>query len=273
MSLIYAWLEHPILINSTKNNMPELTPFLLKKIISTLILPPAGLILLALVGLWINKLQPKMGRALAALSLATLTILSMPVTGNALLRSLETAPPINEVQLKQVQAIVVSGGGTNSQAPEFGNEDTVNRWTLQRLRYGAYLQQQTGKPILVTGGSPFGGRTESDAMAETLQRDFHAKDIWTEGQSKDTAENAAYSAVILKDHGIERIAVISQAWHLPRAIKLFEQQGLVVYPASTGYTNEDNEPIIRWLPKASALDKSSIALKEYLGRVFSSAQK
>ena len=252
--------------------MLELLPFLTKKIVSALILPPTSLLLLALIGLWLCGKHPKTGRTIATLSLTTLLILSLPVTGNALLHSRETVPPISEVQIKQVQAIVVLGGGTNSQAPEFGNEDTVNRWTLQRIRYGAYLQQLTVHPILVTGGAPYGGRPEADAMAETLQRDFHAHSIWTENQSKDTAENAAYSATILKEHGVQRIALISQAWHLPRAIKLFEQQGLTVYPAPTGYTHEDNEPINRWLPKASALDKSSIALKEYLGQIFSGAR-
>ena len=246
--------------------------FLFKKIISALVLPPTSLILLALVGVWVSKKHPKTGRTLATLSLASLLILSLPVVGNALLQSLETTPPINEAQLKDIQAIVILGGGKNNKAPEFGNEDTVNRWTLQRLRYGAYMQQQTGKPILVTGGGLFGERPEADAMAETLQRDFHVKDIWTEDQSKDTAENAAYSATILKQHGIERIAIISQAWHLPRAITLFEQQGLIVYPAPTGYTHDDNEPVIRWLPKASALDKSATALKEYLGRLANNAQ-
>lgn len=243
--------------------------FLLKKIVSALILPPTSLILLALFGLWLSRKHPNAGRNLAMLSLTTLLILSLPVTGNALIQSLETTPPISPAHLKEVQAVVILGGGNNSHAPEFGYEDTVNRWTLQRLRYGAYLQQLTSKPILVTGGAPFGGRAEADAMAEALQRDFHAKDIWIENQSKDTVENAAYSAAILKQHDVKRIALISQAWHLPRAIKLFEQQGLTVYPAPTGYTNEDNEPIIRWLPKASALDKSSIALKEYLGPIFS----
>lgn len=249
--------------------MPESLPFLIKKIVSALFFPPTSLILLTFIGLWLSRKHLKAGRTLATLSLTILLILSLPVTGNALLQSLETLPPITEAQLKEVQAIVVLGGGNNSQAPEFGHEDTVNRWTLQRLRYGAYLQQQTNKPILVTGGAPFGGRSEADAMSQTLQRDFHAKDIWIEDQSKDTAGNATYSVAILKQHDIKRIAIISQAWHLPRAIKLFEQQGLTVYPAPTGYTQEDNEPIIRWLPKASALDKSSIAFKEYLGLIFS----
>lgn len=242
--------------------------FLFKKIISALVLPPTSLILLALAGLWFGQNRPKTGRILATLSLATLLILSLPATGNALLQSLETSQPISKAQLEDMQAIVILAGGKNNEAPEFGNADTVNRWTLQRLRYGAYMQEQTGKPILVTGGGLFGERPEADAMAEALQRDFHSKDIWIEDQSKDTAENAAYSAAILKQHDVQRIAIISQAWHLPRAIKLFEQQGLTVYPAPTGYTNEDNEPIIRWLPKASALDKSAIALKEYLGQIF-----
>lgn len=244
--------------------------FLLKKIVSALILPPTSLVLLAFFGLWLTRKHPKTGRILAALSLVTLLILALPVTGKALLKSLETSPPISEVQLKDIQAIVVLGGGKNNEAPEFDNQDTVNRWTLQRLRYGAYLQQQTGKPILVTGGAPYGGRPEAVTMAETLKRDFHAKKIWIEDQSKDTAENATYSATILKEHGFQRIAIISQAWHLPRAIPLFEQQGLTVYPAPTGFTTTEKQVVAKWLPNASALDKSSIALKEYLGRIFSS---
>lgn len=248
------------------------TTFLLKKILSALILPPTSLILLAFVGLWLSRKHPKTGKTLTALSLAALLILSLPITGNALLHSLETTPPITEAELKDIQAIVILGGGKNNNAPEYGGIDTINRWTLERLRYGARLQQQTGKPILVTGGAPFGGRPEADAMAESLQQDFHAQTIWIEDQSNDTTENAQYSAALLKAKDVQRIALVSQAWHLPRAIKLLEQQGLTVYPAPTGYTHEDNEPIIRWLPKASALNKSAIALKEYLGMLANSTQ-
>ena len=73
---------------------------------------------------------------------------------------------------------------------------------------------------------------------------------------------------MLKQHGVTNIALVSQAWHLPRAIQLFEQQGLSVTPAPTGYTSDEAETIAQWLPKASALDKSSIAIKEYLGALF-----
>lgn len=241
--------------------------FLLQKIISALILPPTSLILLALLGIYLSRKHPKFGRTLAALSLTTLLILSLPITGNALLCSLETAPPITETQLKDIQAIVILGGGKNNNAPEYGGIDTVSKWTLERLRYGARLQQQTGKPILVTSGAPFGGRPEADAMAESLKQDFNAKTIWIEDQSNDTAENAAYSAIILNQQGISKIALVSQAWHTPRAVPLFEQQGLKVYPAPIGFTREDIEPWAQWLPKASALDKSSMANREWIAMI------
>lgn len=241
------------------------TLFLLKKILSALILPPTSLILLAFLGLWLTRKHRKTGKALIALALTTLLVLSLPITGNALLHSLETAPPITEAQLKDIQVIVIVGGGKNNNAPEYGGTDTINKATLERLRYGARLQQQTGKPILVTGGAPYGGRPEADAMAEILKQDFHAKTIWVEDQSNDTAENAAYSAKILKQHSITHIALVSQAWHLPRAKALFEKQGLTVTLAGTGYNTGEQHTLAQWLPDASALYKSSLALKEYLG--------
>lgn len=251
--------------------MLDSTPhlFLLKKILSALILPPTSLILLGFIGLWLTKKHPKAGKALTALALTTLLILSLPITGNTLMRSLETAPPITQAQLKNIQAIVILGGGKNNNAPEYGGIDTINKWTLERLRYGAHLQQQTGKPILVTGGAPYGGKPEADAMAETLKEDFHTKTILVEDRSNDTAENAIYSAKILKEHGITRIALVSQAWHLLRAKALFEKQGVTVTLAGTGFTSAEQNTIDQWLPKASALLKSSMALKEYLGAIFS----
>ena len=124
--------------------------FLLKKILSALILPPTSLILLALLGIYLSRKHPRIGRTLAALSLTTLLILSLPITGNALLHNLETARTITAAQLKDIQAIVILGGGKNNNAPEYGGTDTINKATLERLRYGAHLQQQTDKPAYFT---------------------------------------------------------------------------------------------------------------------------
>lgn len=115
------------------------TAFLLKKILSALILPPASLILLAFLGLWLTRKHPRAGKTLIALALTTLLILSLPITGNALLHSLETAPPITQAQLKDIKAIMILGGGKNNNAPEYGGIDTVIEWTLGHLSYGTLL--------------------------------------------------------------------------------------------------------------------------------------
>lgn len=240
--------------------------YLVKKLVSALALPPVDLLLLALFGLWLARRHPRLGRATALVALLCMFALSVPLTGEILMSSLETTPPIAAAQLAQAQAIVILGGGNYVAAPEYGG-DTVGNATLERIRYGAYLQRQSGLPILVTSGSPFGGRPEGETMKEALERDFHARVKWTENESRDTAENAAYSAAILKAAGISRIALVSHVWHLPRAVELFERQGLQVFPAPTGYSTHSPSLLSRVLPSADAFAYGSRALHEWMGRL------
>ena len=243
--------------------------FLLKKILAALILPPAGPILLALFGLWLLRAKSRRwqhgGAALATLSLLGLLVLSLPVVGNALMAPLEPHPPIAPEQLRRVQAIVILGGGSYFAAPEYGG-DTVSHYTLERLRYGARLGRESSLPVLVTGGAPFGGRAEAESMREALEREFGIKVRWVETASRDTAENARLSAPLLKAAGVTRIALVSHGWHLPRAIELFEKQGIEVTPAPTAFSTGSPSLLEDLLP--GGLVTSRLALREYLGRLY-----
>lgn len=239
--------------------------FHLTKILSTLVLPPAGPILLALFGVWLSRKHPRFGRSLTTLALLSLFALALPPVANSLLQTLEVHPPITQQGMKQVQAIVILGGGTYYDAPEYAG-DTVSRYTLERLRYGALLQKRSSLPILVTGGAPFGGRPEGELMREAIERDFGGRVQWVEGKSRDTAENAVYSAELLKKAGIQRIALLSHGWHLPRAISLFERQGLEVIAAPTAFTTQSPSQLEYLLPSTTALSNSTFALREWLGR-------
>ena len=243
--------------------------FLLKKILAALLLPPAGPILLALLGLWLMRSRSRRwqhgGAALATLSLVSLLLLSLPVVGNALMAPLEPNPPITAVQLQRVQAIVILGGGTYFAAPEYGS-DTVSHYTLERLRYGARLARESRLPLQVTGGAPFGGRAEAESMREALERDFGVKVRWVEASSRDTEENASLSASMLKTAGVTRIALVSHGWHLPRAIPLFQKQGLDVTPAPMAFSTGSHSLLEDLLP--GGLVTSRLALREYLGRLF-----
>jgi uncharacterized SAM-binding protein YcdF (DUF218 family) len=244
--------------------------FLLKKILAALILPPAGPILLALIGLWLSRSCKSRrwqhgGAALASLSLVSLLLLSLPVVGNALMAPLEGQTPITATQLQRVQAIVILGGGTYFTAPEYGG-DTVGLATLERLRYGALLARESRLPLLVTGGAPTGGRPEAESMREALEKDFGVKVRWVEASSRDTAENASLSAAMLKAGGVTRVALVSHAWHLTRAMALFEKQGLEVTAAPMGFSTAAPSLLAGFLP--GNLGTSREALHEYLGQLY-----
>lgn len=237
--------------------------FLLKKVLAALILPPTGPLLLAAIGLWLSRRRPRLGHFVVALGLATLLALSLPWVATPLLCSVQNAPPPNPEELAGAQAIVILGGGNYLDAPEYGT-DTVNALTLERLRYGARLAHQTGLPVAVTGGAPSGGLPEGEAMRETLATDFRITARWVESSSKETGENAAFLAPLLKQAGITRIVLVTHAWHMRRAQVAFEKQGLTVVPGPTRFATE-TATSLRWLPSAVALHNSQIALHEWLG--------
>jgi uncharacterized SAM-binding protein YcdF (DUF218 family) len=243
--------------------------FLLKKLLTALILPPTGPLLLALGGLWLTRSNSRRWRnggvLLAAMSLLGLLVLSLPVVGRMLMAPLEPHPPISREQLQRVQAIVILGGGSYSGAAEYGG-DTVGPATLERLRYGARLARASRLPLLVTAGAPFGGRAEGVLMSEVLESEFGVKVRWVEAVSRNTAENASLSAPVLKAAGVSRIALLSHGWHLPRAIPLFENQGFEVIPAPMGFSAAPSPDWADWLPQD--LGTSRVALHEYLGLLY-----
>ncbi len=243
--------------------------FLLKKILTALILPPTGPVLLALFGLWLSRRKSRRwqyaGLALATLSLLALIALSMPVVGNALTPAAATQAPINAETLRRAQAIVILGGGSYYAAPEYGG-DTVGSASLVRARYGAKLARETGLPVLVTSGSPLGGRAEADSMREVLEKEFGVRVRWTETKSRDTEENASMSAPLLKANGITRVALVTHASHMPRAADLFRREGIEVLPAPTGFRTASPSAIEDYLPRN--LRPAREALHEHLGKLF-----
>jgi uncharacterized SAM-binding protein YcdF (DUF218 family) len=239
----------------------------LKILISTLLLPPGnGLALLCIAGIF-RRRRWAFGLAAAATMLSIAQCL--PAVADRLIASLEkqSATLAPTATKPEAGAIVILGSGLNTDATEYGG-DTANDRTLIRTRYGATLARRYELPVLVTGGRPpRASRAEADVMAGILQDEFGVAVRWQETASMDTAENAAFSASILKAAGIHRIVLVTHAFHMPRARRLFEQAGLEVIPAPTAYFSH---PHFDWqvsdfLPQAKALHTSYYALHEWLG--------
>jgi uncharacterized SAM-binding protein YcdF (DUF218 family) len=237
--------------------------YLMKQLILNLILPPAGPLLIAIGSIFLVRYRPRLGKFLAGAALSSLLLLSTSWVAGSLLASLQQFPAITEQQLNTCQAIVVLGGGMYRRAPEYGG-DTIGYTSLERLRYAIRLSKRSGLPILATGGAPEGGMAEAEAMARSAQEDFSTKIRWIEGASLNTADNARMSAAMLKRNGIERIALVTHAWHLRRAVTLFEAAGLSVVPAPTAFSTQPSDFSV-FIPNAAALAASRQALHEWLG--------
>lgn len=231
---------------------------------AALVLPPTGPLLLALVGLLLLGRRPRLGRALAWVGVTALLILSLPVVSHALLRSLEP-PALDLRRTGEAQAIVILGGGVRRNAAEFGG-DTLARLTLERVRYGALVARATRLPVLVSGGSVYGGTAEAALMKRALEEEFGVEVSWSEERSRDTRSNAAESASILLPAGIKRILLVAHGFDMPRARGEFASAGFDVMPAPTVVAGErlsfDNP--VETLPSMSALQGSYYALYELL---------
>lgn len=244
--------------------------FWLKKFAAVMALPPLAPMLLIGLGLLLLKRHRRTGLSLAWGGLLCAFVLSAPFTVGLMLRGLEDVPPLTLQEARRADAIVILGGGKRTHAPEFGSEtggETVNRLTLERLRYGARLARDTGLPILVTGGLAHDGWSEAELMRSALERDFGIPPRWVEHASRDTRQNAEFAAVHLQAAKVRRIVLVTHAVHMARAQAEFERHGLDVVPAPTGWLSGPPDPN-EWpdlVPNANAAYAGWLAAHEWLG--------
>ena len=169
----------------------------------------------------------------------------------------------------QVQAIVVLGGGLLPHAPEYGTARPTAQ-TAARLSYGIFLSQQSKLPVAFSGGVGWGTRAaqgsgEADVAQRVALDEYGVALRWLEGKSRDTAENANFTAPLLAVSGVERIALVTHATHMPRALAEFERIGLVVTPAPMGFVLPRRSALLEWLPSAEGHLATQQVWREVLG--------
>jgi uncharacterized SAM-binding protein YcdF (DUF218 family) len=242
-----------------------MTAWFATNLIALALLPPLSLVILLAAGLIVHRRRPRLAMSLILLSATALYALSTPWVGGLLQKTLEISSPLSPNALKTADAIVVLGGGRRIVADEYGS-DTLNGLSLERLRYAAFLHRASGLPILVTGGKPGGGTlAEGQIMQRILQTEYDIPVRWVEDDALTTWDNARLSAPLLKRAGVQRIALVTHAWHLRRAVPLFESQGLGVIPAGIQFSNTRVDSILDLLPTPAGLRDSTFALHEWLG--------
>lgn len=88
--------------------------------------------------------------------------------------------------------------------------------------------------------------------------------IWTEQRSRSTYENAVYGAEILRQHGIGKIALVTEARSMLRAELCFRKQRITVVPAPCEF-REFESPLDEFTPSWKAISSNEETLHETAG--------
>jgi len=238
-----------------------------KQLFELLFLPPGLFIFLLVMSvLFIKKI--KVLKSVLVVQILIIYTLSIPLTSHFLFLYLEQIPALTEQQINnnKVDAIVILAGGISAYKQEYNSPD-VNYFSHIRLRYGAWLQKQTGLPVIVTGGIERGDITEAELMAKILKNEYAVKGkIFIEKKSSNTYENALYSKKIIAKEAYQSIYLVTSAFHMPRALMVFSKQNIKAAPAPMDFYHNTMDYF--WgdfRPNSNAMRENYLALHEIIG--------
>lgn len=242
---------------------------LLAYVAGIVLIPPLSLLLVILAGTLLRRRWPRTGRILRVGGVVTLLALSTDAGALLLVQPLENLTrPLAANGGSGAQAIVVLAAGNRRDAAEYGGENIPDEIALVRLRYAARLQHATGLPLLVSGGNAepkYKVPAKAVTMARALREDFRTPVQWTEEASATTAENAAFSAAILRKAGVRRVLLVTHAMHMARARHAFSAAGLEVVQAPTMFYSHGRLAPLMFLPSWSGMFRSYYATHEWIG--------
>ncbi len=153
----------------------------------------------------------------------TLAILVFLFTLTRFVWQINHLPPLSQ----SVDAALILGTKT------YVNGD-INQCLIARLNHGIKLVQQNKAKFLVLSGGRdrLNQPTQAQVMASLARlKGVNPTIIWTENQSSDTWENILYTKNIIQKNNWHTIALVTEPYHLKRALMIANALGLRAYPA------------------------------------------
>lgn len=260
-----------------------------KPLLTALALPPVPFLLLVVVGALAVSWRRGLGYLMVMCGVAGIWLSACDGTAlwlqNHVLRPVAALGPGDLTALSQRRdeaAIIVLGAGRDALAREYGMAD-LSANSAERLRYGVWLSRRTGLSLGFSGGlgwaqkSAGRGASEAEVAARVASDLYGVKLRWVESDSADTRQNAIRTMEMMMAQGMREVVLVTQAFHMPRAYKVFEQEAkraaqrvkgaeaVRVTPAPMNFLSEAERPLLSWLPSSSGMRNVSFALRECLG--------
>ena len=112
-------------------------------------------------------------------------------------------------------------------------------------------------------------KTEGEVLKEyAISNDIPAEKIFVTKDVENTADEAVSVSALISPS--KRIILVTSAYHMYRAKRLFEKQGFIVIPFKVDYKSERNDEItiIDFLPNSNYLKNTETGLRELIGRFY-----
>ncbi|MFT5758027.1 MAG: uncharacterized SAM-binding protein YcdF (DUF218 family) [Alteromonadaceae bacterium] len=245
-----------------------MTLFLLKKIISALIMPLSIILVLLLLALIFYKKKPGFSFKCLLTGFALLLISALPPVSDALMEPIENNYPAFTKHDKPVDYIIILGCGhtTAQYLPELSQ---LKVCSLQRLVEAFRIYQLHPEAQIITSGHAHGDIMSNAQKVKlaAVSLGIPREKIVVENFPKDTEEEAELIAPRVKG---STTVLITNANHMPRSMKYFELQGVKPIAAPTGYWVKHSPAVKNWsdyIPSVHKFEQTTIAWYETLGRV------
>lgn len=245
--------------------------FYLSKILHFLIAPFTWFFILAAIARFTKN--PVRKRKWWITAFVVLIIFSNPFLANEVMKSWEMTPVNSQTITEPYDVGILLGGSLRSYDQQFSRpvySQSVDR-LLQTI---ALYKSGKVKKILLSGGSGSVTRPdekESEIIMKVLeQTGIPSQDILIENISRNTFENATYTADILKKtHPGGKFLLITSSFHMRRSFACFTKTGLntVIFPVDPRAHTHMYTPENAIFPHAGALLIWDALIHEWMGIV------
>jgi len=240
--------------------------------LSTMILPLPILWLMILIGIAGYFLKKKrLVRVCLISAICWLSIITTAWLPKAMVGNLErTYPPLltidDAVSAVPVYIMVLGAGHTDDKSLPPNSQ--LSNAALARLIEGIRLYHTVPGSKLIFSGDK-GEQTESQAVILAQTAGFlgvSQNDIHQFTTTKNTADEAATFRLTF---GIQnKLYLVTDAVHIPRAMYLFRDKGINATAAPTNYQNKkgtDPHPFNAFIPRSDNVFRMETAMHEYVG--------
>ena len=204
-------------------------------------------------------------------ALILLIILSLPIVSRQLIKFLEQGYTlISPNNVDPADTVIVLSGMVTLIEKNDGIHYEFSE-AVDRIFAGINLLKigKAQKIILTRGKLPWSvGDPEGEFLAEFIQsQGINPNRILLSEIVQNTNDEAkAISRMLPKN---SEVILVTSAFHMPRAVKVFQNQNLKVIPYAVDFRSSVKEiNIIDFLPQASAFKDSNFYFREIIGRAY-----